>query len=192
MPNNYAKRAKERAPQPEKQAASAGVYSGGRASSAQPKHKRRRLTDGLIGVSSAAILTVYGLGYFNTQNTNGDLGAVPVSFSSPTPAPAANGQGPLILAPTPTLPPGAYRDGTYKAVGNGRHGPIEATLVIKNGKITSANVSSCGTRYPCSDVNPLINEVLSSQAAPTHYVSGATDSSRSYIGAVKSALAQAS
>ena len=192
MPKNYAKRAKERERQLEKQAASAGVSSGAKASSAQPKHKRRRLTDGLIGVSSAAILTVYGLGYFNTQNTNGDLGAVPVSFSSPTPAPAANGQGPLVLVPTPTPVPGAYRDGTYKATGNGRHGPIEATIVIKNGKITSANVSSCGTRYPCSDVNPLINEVLSRQAAPVHYVSGATDSSQSYYQAVKSALAQAS
>ena len=191
MPKSYAKRAKERERQLEKQAASAGVSSGGKASSAQTKHKRRRLTDGLIGVSSAAILSVYGLGYFNTQNTNGDLGAVPVSFS-PTPAPAANGQGPLVLLPTPTLAPGTYRDGTYKATGNGRHGPIEATIVIKNGKITSANVSSCGTRYPCSDVNPLINEVLSKQAVPVHYVSGATDSSQSYIGAVKSALAQAS
>ena len=192
MPKSYAKRAKERERQLEKQAASAGVSSGGKASPAHPKHKRRRLTDGLIGVSSAAILSVYGLGYFNTQNTNGDLGAVPVSFSSPTPAPAANGQGPLVLLPTPTPVPGAYRDGTYKATGNGRHGPIEATIVIKNGKITSANVSSCGTRYPCSDVNPLINEVLSRQAAPTHYVSGATDSSQSYYQAVKSALAQAS
>ena len=192
MPKDFAMRAKERERQLEKQAASTGGSLGAKASPSHPKHKRRRLTDGLIGVSSAAVLTVYGLGYFNTQNTNGDLGAVPVSFSSPTPAPAANGQGPFILAPTPTLPPGAYRDGTYKAVGNGRHGPIEATIVIKNGKITSANVSSCGTRYPCSDVNPLINEVLSSQAAPAHYVSGATDSSQSYFQAVKSALAQAS
>jgi len=41
-------------------------------------------------------------------------------------------------------------------------------------------------------VNPLINEVLSKQAVPVHYVSGATDSSQSYIAAVKSALAQAS
>jgi uncharacterized protein with FMN-binding domain len=189
MPKNYAKSAKQRARQLEKQAASAGVSSAAKSSSAQPKHKRRRLTDGLIGVSSAAILTVYGLGYFNTQNTNGELGAEPVSFS---PTPTANSQGPLILAPTPTLPPGAYRDGSYTAVGNGRHGPIEATIVIKNGKITSANVSSCGTRYPCSDVNPLINEVLSKQAVPVHYVSGATDSSQSYVAAVKSALAQAS
>jgi Uncharacterized protein conserved in bacteria len=188
MPKNYAKRAKERERQLEKQAASVGVSSVARASSAQPKHKRRRLTDGLIGVSSAAILTVYGLGYFHTQNANGEIGTQPVSISA-TPAP---NHGPLVLAPTPTLPPGTYRDGTYKATGNGRHGPIEATIVIKNGKITSANVSSCGTRYPCSDVNPLINEVLSKQAAPVHYVSGATDSSQSYYQAVKSALAQAS
>jgi uncharacterized protein with FMN-binding domain len=188
MPKNYAKRAKERTRQMGKQPASAAVSSGAKASSARPKHKRRRLTDGLIGVSSAAILTVYGLGYLHTQNANGEINTQPASLS-PTPAP---NHGPLVLLPTPTLAPGTYRDGTYTAVGNGRHGPIEATIVIKNGKITSANVSSCGTRYPCSDVNPLINEVLSKQAAPVHYVSGATDSSQSYITAVKSALAQAS
>ncbi len=191
MPKNYAKRAKERARELEKQAASVGVTgvtSGAKASSSQPKHKRRRLTDGLIGVSSAAILTVYGLGYFHTQNANGEIDSPPVSVSS-TPAP---NQGPLVLLPTPTPLPGTYRDGTYKAVGNSRHGPIEATVVIQNGKITSANVSSCGTRYPCSDVNPLIREVLSTQKAPVHYVSGATDSSQAYFGAIKSALAQAS
>jgi uncharacterized protein with FMN-binding domain len=188
MPKNYAKRAKERARQLEKRGASTGVSSGAKASPAHAKHKRRRLTDGLIGVSSAAILTVYGLGYLHTQSANGEIATQTTSLS-PTPAP---NRVPLVLLPTPTLAPGTYRDGKYTAVGNGRHGPIEATIVIKNGKISSADVSGCGTRYPCSDVNPLINEVLSKQAAPVHYVSGATDSSQSYIAAVKSALAQAS
>ena len=78
------------------------------------------------------------------------------------------------------------------AVGTSRHGDIEATVVIKNGKIVSADVSDCGTRYPCLDVNPLIDEVVKIQSSPVHYMSGASDSSKAYTAAVKSALAQAS
>lgn len=63
--------------------------------------------------------------------------------------------------------------------------------MISGGKITSASVTGCGTRYPCSKVNLLVNEVLSTQAIPTHYVSGATDSSMAYRGAVQQALSQA-
>ena len=85
-----------------------------------------------------------------------------------------------------------YRDGTYVAIGTSRHGPIEARVVVKDGRITSASVSRCGTRYPCSDVNPLIKQVLSRQSAPVDYVSGATDSSKAYNEAVKNALDQAS
>ncbi|TMF99328.1 MAG: FMN-binding protein, partial [Chloroflexi bacterium] len=87
---------------------------------------------------------------------------------------------------------GVYRDGTYVAIGTSRHGPIEARVVVKDGRITSASVSRCGTRYPCSDVNPLIKQVLSRQSAPVDYVSGATDSSKAYNEAVKNALDQAS
>ena len=188
MPKSYAKREKERARRQAKLAAQASLAAGAKSTAARPKHKRRRLTDGLIGMSSAAILTIYGLGYAHTQSASGDTGA---QIVIPSPTPFSN-NGPQILLPTPTLLPGTYRDGTYRAVGTSRHGDIEATVVIKNGKITSADVSGCGTRYPCSDVNPLVDEVISRQGVPVHYVSGATDSSEAYNQAVKSALAQAS
>jgi uncharacterized protein with FMN-binding domain len=84
-----------------------------------------------------------------------------------------------------------YRDGTYVGVGTSRHGNIQATVVISGGQITSAAVSDCQTRYPCSRVNLLVAEVVDIQAAPVHYVSGATDSSRAYWGAVTDALSQA-
>jgi uncharacterized protein with FMN-binding domain len=187
MPKSYAKREKERARQQAKLGAQASQPASG-STAARHKHRRRRLTDGLIGMSSAAILTIYGLGYAHTQSASGEDAP---QFVAPSPAtPSSN--GPLVLAPTPTLKPGTYRDGTYKAVGTSRHGDIEATVVVKNGKIASADVSGCGTRYPCSDVNPLISEVVSRQGAPVHYMSGATDSSQAYTRAVKSALAQAS
>ena len=49
---------------------------------------------------------------------------------------------------------------------------MQVKVVIKDGKITSANVTSCGTRYPCSDVNPLIKAAISKQSVPTSHVSG--------------------
>ena len=177
MPKSYAKRAKEQARQQAKLAA--------KSAEPRPKHKRRRLTDGLIGISSAAILAVYGLGYLNTENATGAGGSVAVA-----PTPASNRGVPGL--PTSTLIPGTYRDGTYKAVGTSRHGDIEATVVVSNGKISSAKVSGCDTRYPCSDVDPLVDEVVSRQGAPVHYMSGATDSSKAYTQAIKTALAQAS
>jgi uncharacterized protein with FMN-binding domain len=63
--------------------------------------------------------------------------------------------------------------------------------VIKNGRITSANVVSCHTRYSCSDVDLLVSEAVSMQSVPVHHVSGATDSSKAYNQALANALDQA-
>jgi uncharacterized protein with FMN-binding domain len=182
MPKKNAKRAKEYLREQAKLAQPASTAS----FPAHQKHRRRRLTDGLIGLSSAAILSVYGLGYFHTQASGADL-SIDSVLNTPTPAPTRVGQTP---GPSPIT--AGYRDGTYKATGTSRHGDVQATIVISGGKITSAKVTGCNTRYPCSDVNPLVSEVVSRQGAPVHYVSGATDSSRAYIQAVKLALQQAS
>jgi uncharacterized protein with FMN-binding domain len=64
-------------------------------------------------------------------------------------------------------------------------------VVIAGGKIVSADISRCGTRYPCSEVASLPPQVLLKQAPPVSMVSGATDSSRAYTQAISSALAQA-
>lgn len=96
------------------------------------------------------------------------------------------------VAATPTATASQYKDGTYTGVGYSRHGGVQATVVIKGGKIVSANVSGCSTRYPCSAVSPLPPEVISMQTYQVDYVSGATDSSMAYQGAVEQALAQAS
>ena len=85
-----------------------------------------------------------------------------------------------------------YRDGTYVGMGTSRHGTIQATVVIKDGKISSASISRCMTRYPCSYVDRLVNEVVASQAVPVDHVSRATDSSNAFKQAVAQAIAEAS
>jgi uncharacterized protein with FMN-binding domain len=115
---------------------------------------------------------------------------------APTSTPAAAVVAAATVAPAPGAVASAtaasgYKDGTYVGSGNSRHGGMQVQVVIQQGKITSANVISCFTRYTCSYVDQLVSEVLSKQSAPTNYVSGATDSSRAYRQAVTNALKQA-
>lgn len=148
--------------------------------------KRRRLTDGLIGLGSAAVLAVYAAGYVNTQHTESTFGRVVSGSVTPY-------RGSLVGSPMPSPVQGAgYRDGTWLGRGNSRHGAIQATVVIEGGKITSANVSGCDTRYSCDYVDPLVHEVIDKQVAPVDHISGATDSSRAYQDAVNDALRRSS
>ncbi len=127
---------------------------------------------------------------------------------SPTPAPTSPTRLPPPTAqlpqPTPSLTPapersaapaaatsGQYRDGTYVGTGRSRHGSVTATVVVQGGKIVSAQITGCATRYPCSDIASLPTQVVAQQAPPVDVVSGATDSSLAYAGAVANALAQA-
>lgn len=200
-----------------------------------PRRSPKQVTRTLAGVGSAAILSIYAVGYLQTRAAEAQLSgaAMPIAAAPPvtaipgatlfagavatatpmpmTPTPAATAAQPTApgsggstgSAPSATQPPppppaatptaaSRYKDGTYVANGSSRHGDIGATVVIQGGRIVSARVTSCQTHYPCHYVNPLVNEVLSNQDAPTDYVSGATDSSRAYRQAVANALAQAS
>jgi uncharacterized protein with FMN-binding domain len=206
-----------------------------------PGSRSSRVTAGLVGLSGAAILSVYAVGYMNTNaaadqlTASGPDGTLPGSggAGSSSVAPSGNprvqrnpsdsggddgggnrapqpSQNAPTATPTPSQPgsgqgargssgsaapqqqAAGYRDGTYVGVGNSRHGGIQVSVVVKSGKVTSASVTGCGTRYPCSKVNPLVSEVVNRQGAPVDYVSGATDSSMAYIQAVRSALSQAS
>lgn len=168
---------------------------------ARPKGKKTA-TNRLLALSGAAVLAVYGAGYVRTEAPAHQAAAAAAVFSHPgstpglsgsahaavsTPAPSSAGSAPAV-ATTTTL---AYRDGSYTATGYGFHGPVAVTVVIKSGKIVSANVTSCGTTYSCSYITPLVQQVVSVQGPPTDYVSGATASSDAYYQAVTSALGQA-
>ena len=84
-----------------------------------------------------------------------------------------------------------WRDGTFSGWGTSRHGDIEATVVIEGGRITNATISRCLTRYSCSWVNHLQQQVVDRQSADVDYVSGATQSANAFYYAVFEALQKA-
>lgn len=176
--------------------------------------RKGKLSGGIIAMSAAAIISVYTLGRANSSAVSNQFVVRPPTTATvvapivPTVAPAdggalptatsaaAQGTGSTAAAPAtaaqPTSTPVAtYKDGSYTGTGNSRHGGMKVALVVANGRITSANVVACSTRYSCSDVDPLVSETVSTQSVPVHYISGATDSSDAYYEAVSSAIAQA-
>ena len=104
-------------------------------------------------------------------------------------------------APLPVLPAGpapapepakpAWKDGTYTGWGYSRHGNIEAAVVIESGRIASATISQCRTRYSCSVIERLPPQVAQRQSPDVDYVSGATQSADAFYGAVVEALSKA-
>ena len=162
--------------------------------------RKGKLGGGIIALSSAAIVAIYSLGHANTSAMSDQLTAeAPTAAASVAPsAQAARGvRAAPTVAPSTTrsqptsIPATAYKDGSYTGNGNSRHGGMQVTAVIKDGKITSANVTSCSTRYPCSDVDPLISASVSKQTVPVNHVSGSTDSSQAYKQALTNALKRA-
>ncbi len=105
---------------------------------------------------------------------------VPIAEAQPQPAP-----------PTPAPQQAQYKDGSYVGWGTSRHGDIEATVEIKSGRIVSAEITDCRTRYSCSRIAALPPQVLAKQGAEVDYVSGATQSSDAYFYAVVDALKKA-
>ncbi len=129
-----------------------------------------------------------------SSSTTTDVAAAP----SVTPD-ATSSTVPAVPTPAPTIAAtdvvakatGAYKDGTYTGWGTCRHGDIQATVVVASGRITSATISQCLTRYPCSWIEALPPQVVQRQSAEVDYVSGATQSADAFYGAVTDALSKA-
>ena len=90
-----------------------------------------------------------------------------------------------------TAPTPVWKDGTYTGWGYSRHGDIEAEVVIAGGRILSATISQCRTRYSCSVIEKLPPQVAARQSPDVDYVSGATQSADAFYGAVVAALGKA-
>jgi uncharacterized protein with FMN-binding domain len=84
-----------------------------------------------------------------------------------------------------------YRDGTYTGWGTSRHGDIQASVDIKDGRIVDAYVSICMTQYSCSWIAALPSQVVARQSADVDFVSGATQSTNAFYYAVVEALKKA-
>jgi uncharacterized protein with FMN-binding domain len=95
-------------------------------------------------------------------------------------------------APKPAVTQQAqYKDGAYLGWGSCRHGDIQASVVIESGRIASATIAQCRTRYSCTWIEALPGEVVSRQSVKVDYVSGATESTDAFADAVADALARA-
>ncbi len=112
---------------------------------------------------------------------------LPPAVQAPAPAPSP---APLsaAAAPIPLGPP--YRDGMFFGRGTSRHGDIEAMVEIKDGRIISASISQCLTRYSCSWIAALPPQVVARQSPDVDYVSGATQSANAFYYAVAEALSR--
>lgn len=96
---------------------------------------------------------------------------------------------PVAVPPVP--PRGEYNDGIYRGWGYSRHGDIQASVVVKGGRIVSADIAQCRTRYSCNWVEYLPDQIVSRQRALVDAVSGATESSFAFEDAVTAALSRA-
>jgi uncharacterized protein with FMN-binding domain len=115
---------------------------------------------------------------------------VPPPVASVTTPPAVEAPPPAAPAPAP-IPAAAWKDGTYLGWGTSRHGDIQAEVVIEGGRIASATIAQCRTRYSCSVIDRLPPEVAQRQSPDVDYVSGATQSANAFYFAVADALSRA-
>jgi uncharacterized protein with FMN-binding domain len=97
----------------------------------------------------------------------------------------------LELPGAEAAPPALYRDGRYLGWGSCRHGDIEAAVTVEGGRITSAVITQCLTRYSCSVVDRLPPQVVTRQNAEVDVVSGATESAWAFSDAIFEALSKA-
>jgi uncharacterized protein with FMN-binding domain len=126
----------------------------------------------LVALGSAAVLIVYAAGYVHT-------------------VPAAH-RTELIAKVVKKLPaPRAFKDGTYFGWGSCRHGDLQASVEIKDGRIVAAAIAQCFTRYSKNVIARLPGQVVVRQSADVDQVSRATESSDAFYTAVSQALAQA-
>ena len=162
----------------------------------------------LVAASGAAALAVYTAGYARTESASDQFARSVadrrVASVSARVASVRDGldakvtlypEGdmrergrPIDAAPAA---PKVWKDGKYTGWGFSRHGNIEAAVTIEGGRIASAVISQCRTRYSCAVIENLPPEVARRQSPDVDYVSGATQSADAFYEAVVAALDKA-
>ena len=100
--------------------------------------------------------------------------------------PAAGDAAKAEPPPAPTAP--RFKNGTYLGWGYSRHGDIEAAVVVQDGRVVSAEITQCLTRYSCSVIAALPPQVIDRQNAFVDLISGATESANAFSNAIFRAL----
>jgi len=113
-----------------------------------------------------------------------------------SPAPTPTSPVPAAVDATTAEPPaapaprkeGQLKDGTFTGWGYSRHGDIQAAVVVQDGRVVSAEITQCLTRYSCDVIDMLPAQVISRQNAFVDLISGATESANAYSNAIFRAL----
>ena len=145
----------------------------------------------MISLCTAAISSLYITGYATTyhaqafqtaqSNTQADASSNDTSLTSDTTATQTED----------TTSETELKDGTFSGTGSNEIGSISVSVTIKQGNITSVEITSDNTRYGQSSISSLPNEVVIRQSADVDTVSGATLSTQDFETAVAQALEQA-
>jgi uncharacterized protein with FMN-binding domain len=170
--------------------------------------KSRKIAKSLVTASGAVALTVYTTGYARTESASRQFARSVaerrVAAISARVASVQDGLEAKVTVyapgdlPAPDRAAGAapaapkmWKDGTYRGWGFSPHGNIEAEVAIEGGRIASAVISQCRTRYSCAVIDTLPPEVVRRQSPNIDYVSGATQSADAFFEAVVAALDKA-
>jgi uncharacterized protein with FMN-binding domain len=120
-----------------------------------------------------------------------------ISGNNPPPQTVTNNPPPATTAPQPAST--GFKNGTFTGdTIQSMYGPVQAQVVIKSGKIISINFlqypndRSASSRKSQMAMPVIKQEVIQSQSANVNTVSGATETSYSFIQSISSALGQAS
>ncbi|WCK54566.1 FMN-binding protein [Aneurinibacillus sp. Ricciae_BoGa-3] len=157
--------------------------------SANKNHNGNKMSNRLIAVCSVAVGVIYTSGYVVTELHTKEVTAINqkitgASSVQPETVPAASSIGSSGTK-------AKYRDGTYHGQGSNHIGSIEVAVSIKNGKISTVEITNCTTSYPESYVSDLPRQVVGRQSSNVDVVSGATRSTEDFQAAVDEALQQA-
>lgn len=106
-------------------------------------------------------------------------------------APKVDSVRAVAATDTAAKAPAGYKDGIYTGWGSSRHGDIQSQVEIRNGRIISASIAQCLTRYSCSWISALPGQVVTRQSSEVDYVSGATESTNAFYYGIVDALKKA-
>ncbi|HLG96827.1 MAG TPA: hypothetical protein VKX49_11000 [Bryobacteraceae bacterium] len=141
--------------------------------------------------SASAVTSAVQQGEGSTVSGPGQSSPAVASSSAANSTPAATSAPAATSNPAAPAQP-VWKDGKYTAWGTCRHGDIQATVVIQGGRIVSADITDCQTRYSCDIIESLPPKVITRQKNKFDVIGGATESAYAYYGAVYWALDQAS